>query len=381
MSDMFPKNGRVIFHVDMNSFYASVELTRHPELKGKPLAIAGDPKSRHGVVVTSSYEARKYGVKTTMTVRQAKRVCPALIIRRPDFPLYRRASEAMFAILRRYTDDVQPVSIDEGYVDVTDCSTYGTPLQIADAIQKQIAKQLQLPCSIGIAPNKYLAKMASDMKKPLGITVLRKRDIRDRLWPLNVGQMHGVGAKTAEKLQKAGIYTIGELAQADTASLKQLLGLNGVTLNERANGIDDRLVDPEAAATFQSIGSSTTLPEDILGIERVTEVMTALSDAVEKRLDRKGVVAFNIQLVIRYDNRDLVTRSQSLHNPVGHSHDILQAALTLWHKHWDGRPVRLLGITGKQLVTREAAYRQLNLFSYEQETGDHDTDMREESSE
>lgn len=163
MDNQYPKNGRVILHVDMNSFYASVEMAYNPALKGKPLAIAGNPEERRGIIVTCSYEARAKGVKTTMPLWEAKRLCPELIVMQPDFEKYRKASLAMFQILARYTSLVQPVSIDEGYIDITESKEFGSPIEIANKIQAQILKELDLPCSIGIAPNKFLAKTASDM--------------------------------------------------------------------------------------------------------------------------------------------------------------------------------------------------------------------------
>src|SRR5690348_9668177 len=157
---MYPKNGRVILHVDMNCFYASVEMAYDPSLKGKPLAIAGNPEERRGIIVTCSYEARGFGVKTTMPLWEAKKLCPQLIVKKPNFDRYRAASIDMFEILNQYSSLVEPVSIDEGYVDITESYEFGTPLEIAEAIQKQLMKQLDLPCSIGVAPNKFLAKMA-----------------------------------------------------------------------------------------------------------------------------------------------------------------------------------------------------------------------------
>src|SRR5574342_193203 len=214
MKDMYPKNGRVIFHVDMNSFYASVEMAFDPDLKGKAVAIAGNVEERRGIIVTCSYEARKYGVKTTMPLWEAKKLCPQLIVMKPNFERYRAASIGMFDILRQYTEMVEPVSIDEGYLDITESFEFGSPIDIAKSIQKRVLEQLDLPCSIGIAPNKFLAKMASDMKKPLGITVLRKRDIPHKLWPLKVGELHGIGKKTEEKLNKYGIISVKDLAHA-----------------------------------------------------------------------------------------------------------------------------------------------------------------------
>ena len=190
--------GRVILHVDMNSFYASVEQAHDPSLKGKPIAIAGNPKERRGILVTCSYEARALGIYTTMTVHEAKRKCPELLLLPPDFQKYRQASKEMFTILRSYTPLVEPVSIDEGYLDVTELSKERHALSIAQEIQARILAELDLPCSIGIAPNKFLAKTASDMKKPMGITVLRIRDIEQQLWHREVVSMHGIGASTAK---------------------------------------------------------------------------------------------------------------------------------------------------------------------------------------
>lgn len=367
MNEMYPKKGRVILHVDMNSFYASVEMAYNPELKGKPLAIAGNPEERRGIIVTCSYEARRYGVKTTMPLWEAKKLCPGLLIMKPNFDRYRAASAAMFDILREYTDLVEPVSIDEGYVDITDSHEHGSPLQIAESIQKRLVEQLDLPCSIGIAPNKFLAKTASDMKKPLGITVLRKRDIPAILWPLEAGEMHGVGSKTADKLKSMGISTIGDLAAANDIQLKGLLGINGLKLKERANGHDNRAVDPDSVYDFKSIGNSTTLPRDVSNQHELLKVIDNLSGQVAARMKRKQAVATNISLMIRFKDRKTITRSHKLPNPVSRQDEIADAAKKLFLKHWNGDPVRLLGVTGTDLLEADRAVKQLDLFSYEQD--------------
>lgn len=379
MQDREPKKARIIFHVDMNSFYASVEIALHPELKGVPLAIAGDPKKRHGVVVTSSYEARAHGVKTTMTVGQAKRVCPELVVKPPQFDRYRRASAAIFDLLREYTPLVEPVSIDEGYLDITDSFGPDSPFDIARGMQRRIYHELKLPSSIGIAPNKFLAKMASDMEKPLGITILRKRDILTKLWPFDIGQMHGIGRKTKEKLNRIGVTTIQDLAQADDITLKQTMGVNGEKMKQRANGVDPRLVDPEAVSEFKSIGTSTTLPTDATDAGTVAEVLHRLADSVEKRMGKKASVAFNIQIMIRYSNRKNITRSRQLNNPVNTAEEIFEAAYVLWEQHWNGQPIRLLGITAQSLMEKDDAYKQLDLFTYEQDAkkADHDQTLNQ----
>src|SRR5690625_4754744 len=245
---------KVIFHVDMNSFYASVEMAYNPSLKGKAIAIAGNPEERRGIIVTSSYEARAMGVRTTMPIWEAKKHCPDLIIIRPNFERYRNMSAEIFKLLLEITPLVEPVSIDEGYLDVTNHSE--NPLILAKKIQTNILEKLDIPCSIGIGPNKFLAKTASDMKKPLGITVLRKRDLPYKLWPLPIEKMYGVGKQTAKKLKKINIHTIGDLAKSDTYTLAQLLGINGERLKNRANGFDPSDVDPDSVNDFKSIGNS-----------------------------------------------------------------------------------------------------------------------------
>ena len=367
MKEMYPKNGRVILHVDMNSFYASVEMAYEPKLKGKPLAIAGNPEERRGIIVTCSYEARKLGVKTTMPVWEAKKLCPQLIVMKPNFERYRMASHGMFDILQRYSDLVEPVSIDEGYVDITESFELGTPLEIAEKIQKQILTQMDLPCSIGIAPNRFLAKMASDMKKPLGITVLRKRDVKQVLWPLPVIEMHGVGKKSAEKLNHHQIFTIGDLAMANDIQLKALLGINGIRLKERANGIDPRPVDPEAASEFKSVGNSTTLPSDIANQHQLLQVLETLAEKVAIRMKRKKVMATSLGITIRYKDRKTITRSKKLVNPIGQQEDLYKESKQIFLKNWNGDSVRLLGVTGSDLIEKRQAVKQLDLFSYEKD--------------
>ncbi|WP_456274132.1 DNA polymerase IV [Bacillus sp. AK031] len=366
MHPHYPKKGRVILHVDMNSFYASVEAAYNPELKGKPLAIAGNPDERRGIIVTCSYEARSFGVKTTMPLWEAKKLCPQLIIMRPNFERYRAASQGMFDILRQYSQLVEPVSIDEGYVDITDSFSLGSPLFIAESIQNQVLSQLDLPCSIGIAPNKFLAKTASDMKKPMGITVLRKRDLPLKLWPLDVKEMHGIGEKTALKLNSVGINTIRELAAANDIILKSQLGINGLRLKSRANGSDDRPVDPDSVYDFKSIGNSTTLPRDTANQKELLSTLNQLSAKVASRMKSKDTLASTIIITLRFKDRKTITRSKKLKNPARTQEEIFEVAKALFLEHWNGNSIRLLGVTGQDLVERDEAALQLDLFSYEE---------------
>ncbi|GAB3791549.1 DNA polymerase IV [Virgibacillus kimchii] len=367
MIQLKTKGPRVIFHVDMNSFYASVEMAYNPELKGKPLAIAGNPDERKGIIVTSSYEARAKGVKTTMTLWEARKLCPELIVMRPNFDRYRAASREIFKMLAEITPFVQPVSIDEGYMDVTDSLSHGNPVNIAHDLQQRIFKELDLPCSIGIAPNKFLAKMASDIKKPMGITVLRKRELQKILWPLPIEEMYGVGEKTATKLKKVGVNTIGDLAKKNVYDLKQILGINGERLQNRANGLDPRPVDPDAIHEFKSIGSSQTLPHDTTDEREIQQLLQSLSDNVQRRLNRKQAVGKSVQLMIRFHDRKTITRSRKLSNYIETKEEIFEVANDLLQNHWNGEPVRLIGVTVQDINEKQYIGKQLNLFTYEKE--------------
>ena len=358
-------HGRIIFHIDMNCFYASVEQSYNPELKGKALAIAGNPKERRGILVTCSYEARAKGVYTTMAVWEAKRKCPELILMAPNFERYRQASQAMFAILRSYTDLVEPVSIDEGYMDVTNIVHGQDAIELAESIQTRILHELDLPCSIGISPNKFLAKTASDMKKPMGITILRKRDVPQMLWHLPVIDMHGVGESTAKKLESIGIHTIGDLANIEEYTIKSNLGKNGLRLKERANGIDQREVDPNSIYDTKSIGNSTTFPIDLMEMSELTEAIGKLCEKVAKRLDAKNLAGHTVSVMIRDTDWHNSNRSKTVSNALWKEQDIETIAIELTKKHWNGSPVRLLGVTVSNVMDKKETVEQLSIFSFQ----------------
>jgi DNA polymerase-4 len=358
------KHPKVIFHVDMNSFYASVEAAYDPRLKGKAIAIAGNPEERKGIIVTSSYEARAKGVKTTMPLWEAKSLCPELIVIRPNFNRYRETSAKIFKLLFDITPLVEPVSIDEGYLDVTNVMMH--PLKLATHIQQTILKEVDIPCSIGIGPNKFLAKTASDMKKPLGITVLRKRELKTKLWPLAISDMYGVGKKTAEKLHHIQVVTIGDLAHKDSYILRQLLGINGERLKNRANGIDPRVVDPDSVHDFKSIGNSQTLPEDTTDDKEIRQILYGLANRVDDRLRRRALTGKTVQLMIRYYDRTTITRSKKLSDYVTGLDDIMLVIDELFHVHWNHDPIRLLGVTVTDLIETKEVLEQLSLFTYKE---------------
>ncbi|MBP0724361.1 DNA polymerase IV [Bacillus sp. RG28] len=367
MNSWVPKNGRVILHVDMNAFFASVEIANDPSLKGKPLVIAGNEKERRGIIVTASYEARAYGLKATMPLWEARKKCPNMVVKLPNHELYRKVSRQMFAKLGTITPLVEAASIDEGYLDITDCRDLGHPIEIAKKIQQILLDELGLPCSIGIAPNKFLAKTASDIKKPQGITILRKRDVPLTLWPKKIREMHGVGLKTEEKLNTIGIYTIEDLAKSDINKIQALLGSNGISLKNHANGIDEREVDPSRMLSYRTIGHSSTFSSDVSDEHIIASSFEKLSNRVCDRLRKKGLNAETISITLRFKDRKTITRSMTTQSPIQEGSSIFKEVMKLWKNNWNGEPLRLIGVTTSNLVAHDEVTKQLDLFSYEQD--------------
>ncbi|GAB6988645.1 DNA polymerase IV [Paenibacillus pini] len=368
VDEYYPTSGRVILHVDMNAFYCSVHEAEEPDkYGGQPTAVAGSMELRKGIIVTCSYAARRLGISTGMVVNRALKLCPDLIIIKPDFDLYRKYSSAFMKIAYSYTPKMQATSIDECYLDITGSKQFGTPEQIAVEIQRRIYDELALPCSVGIAPNKLLAKMASDMKKPNGISVLRLRDVPRLLWTRPSGELFGIGSKTAEKLRKIGIDTIGQLANTDEATLTRVFGVVGGWMKQAANGIDHSPVLDEREQS-KSVGHTTTLPNDISSREDVHRVLLNLSDQVARRLRRKELVAGGVQLTIRTPDMKTITRSKMLLSATDNAEDIYIESKRLYSEHWGfDKPVRLLGITLQHLTAKQDSAIQLDLFNYEKQ--------------
>lgn len=279
----------VLFHIDLNAFFANAEMLRHPEYKGKPLAI-GSLSSR-SVLATANYEARKFGVHSAMPVFQAKEKCPGLVIVPGDYEYYRKLSSRFFAYLRRYSDKLEPLSIDECFLDVTEqIKKYPRPLDMAVQIQQGVLKEIGLSCSIGVGPNRFLAKMASDMKKPMGITVLRKSEIRNKLWPLPIEQMYGIGKKTVPLLKKEGIEKIGDLVDPRYENtVKRILGKNALVHMQRANGQSSAKL--EFSSTPKSVSVSRTFRSDIYMLDEAfaqTQPMVSELCSKLKKEKQKG---------------------------------------------------------------------------------------------
>lgn len=337
--------GRVILLVDMNAFFISCEASRNPNIVGKPAAVAGDPKQRSGIVLAANYEARRCGVKTTMVIHEAKKLCPGIILLPPDHAFYEERSQEVMDLLSSFTPIVEQNSIDEAWLDMTGCETIsGKPLEVSEKIMSRIKNELGLWCSIGISENKFLAKMASEMKKPLGITELWVKDVPVKLWPLPVTHMYGVGKSTAEKLKSAGILTIENLAKADSQKIRTLLGKSGEHLRELANGVDFDPVCPHDKGSMKSIGRSTTLSEDVRSLEEAKLVIMALSEEIGISARKNNKVGKTIQITIKYSDFKTITRQMSIPGS-NLTKDILESSFALLEKIWDSNnPVRLLGV-------------------------------------
>jgi Nucleotidyltransferase/DNA polymerase involved in DNA repair len=366
---------RVVFLVDMNAFFISCETARNPALAGKPAAVAGDPQRRSGIILAANYSARKFGVKTTMTLREALKLCPNMILVPPDHSLYERNSEAVMEILARYTPVVEQNSIDEAWLDMTGMeSLTGKPMEAARHIMDDIMNELGLWCSIGIAENKFLAKMASEMKKPQGITELWKDDLKYKMWPLPVQSMYGIGKQTAHRLQEFGIETIGELAAYKLEHLVKLLGKMGIELHERSNGIDNSPVMPHCSDEMKSIGRSTTLSEDISDMETAKSVLMNLADEVGMAARRHGKKGRKVHITIKYSDFQVITRQTTVHATYL-TKDICAAGFELLAANWNShRPVRLLGISISGFGD-ECGMDQMSIF---QLTEDKQAEQKEE---
>lgn len=353
---------RVIMLVDMNAFFISCETTRHPELSGVPSAVAGDPQKRTGIIFAANYEARSFGVKTTMTVNEATKLCPHIKLVPPDHTFYEIKSKEVMAILDQYSPILEQNSIDEAFLDLSGCEgLYESPLSAAQSIMKDIHINAGLYCSIGISYNKFLSKMASEIKKPQGITEIWEEDVKNKLWPLTVGSMYGVGKQTSKRLIAAGIKTIGELAAADTDFLIKTFGNNGIFMHNAANGIDDSPVIPHTSDEIKSIGRSTTLSEDITDINKVKPVLLMLTDDICMSARRYCKTGHTVQITIKYSDFHTITRQIKV-PPTNSSNDVYRYGCELLYNNWDSRkPIRLIGIslTG---FDESSANTQISMF-------------------
>lgn len=356
---------RSIIHLDMDAFYASVEQLDHPAYRGKPVVVGADPRGGkgRGVVAACSYEARPFGVRSALPISQAYRLCPQAIYVRPRGDRYAEMSERIFAILREYTDLMEPLSIDEAFLDVTASQRLHGPAEtIGRTLKARIRAELGLVASIGLAPNKFLAKVASDLGKPDGFVVVSPGKEREFLDPLPISRLWGVGPKTEAHLRRLGLQTIGQIARMRAGGLETMLGNAGRDLWELANGIDDREVVPEQEA--KSIGAETTFEEDTDDREKIRKTILELSDRVGRRLRREGYLAGGVTLKFRNHLFQTVTRAGVLDHPTDVGDDLFREAWKqLERVSWTGKRVRLLGVTATHLHPMpEPSGSQLSLF-------------------
>jgi DNA polymerase IV len=367
---------KVVFLVDMNAFFISCEMTRNDSLVGTAAAVAGDPKKRSGIILAANYEARSCGVKTTMVLHEALRLCPKIILVPPDHHFYGQKSKEVMDLLSNYTPILEQNSIDEAWLDMTGCEgLFGSPVEAAKRIMAEIKDRLGLWCSIGIAENKFLAKMAAEMKKPLGITELWEDDIPKKLWPLPVKEMYGIGSKTAEKLNRIGIKTIGDLAWFDKNLIVKTFGKWGTEICLHANGIDDSPVLARVADDMKSIGRSTTLPEDIADIEKAKLVLMELADDIGMTARSHNKKGHTVHITLKYFDFQVVTRQTTIPATCS-TKEIYQAGCHLLEQNWDRfHPVRLIGISLSGFY-EDGSSGQLALFDQKEDNVKNDKNKR-----
>lgn len=366
---------RVILHCDMNGFFASVELLDYPELRDKPMAVCGDPESRHGIILAKNEIAKRYGIVTAETLWQARKKCPDLQTVPPHHKKYQHYSRLINEIYLQYTDMVEPFSVDESWLDVTASQKlFGNGKQIADKIRHQVKKELRLTLSAGVSFNKIFAKMGSDYKKPDATTVITQENYKNILWPLDIRDLFFVGKATADKLQGIGIHTIGQLAESDRHTVTALLGKQGSIIHDYANGLDQTPVSRfDEREDVKSIGNGSTFRRNLEGIQDIRTAVIALSDTVAVRLRQKKKKAFGVKVDIKDPSLKVISRQQQLDNPTNLAENIADTAVSIIEKSWNLRhPIRMLTVTAINLCPEDQA-QQLSLFSSENiqnETGE-----------
>ena len=365
---------KIIAHIDLNAFFARCEEIRNPSLEDKPVAIGHD--GRGGIVSTCSYEARKYGVHSAMPMFQTKQLCPNLIVLPVDFRFYRAFSATFINFIKRYTKIVEIASVDECFADFTealrgvdDISLFFKKLQI------DLYKETKLKCSIGVANSKFLAKMGSDYKKPMGLTIIKKEDIPNIIYPLSIDKMFGIGKKTAPKLKELGIKTIGDLAKgcnAEDRKIKTVLGKFFYVAKDWLNGegSDEVIVEPEDP---KSIGNSTTLMHDTNNIEDIKQTFMRLAKKVSARAIKEEKIGNTIQIVVKESDFKMHNKSVTFSTPTNDFNVIYNHAISLYINNFTDLTVRLLGVTLQNLVNPRDYLYQNSLFDFSEDEEENTT--------
>ncbi len=356
---------RKILHIDMDAFFAAVEQRDRPELRGKPVVVGGNPHGR-GVVSTASYEARKFGIRSAMPAAEALRRCPEAVFLRPEIEKYSNVSDTVHTVISKYTDLIEWVSIDEAYLDISvNKLSVEDPVLLAKMIQQNIKVVTQLTGSVGVASNKFLAKIASDMNKPNGLTVVEPTHIRSFLEPLSVRKIPGVGPVSEKELNKLGIKTIGELAKKSREDLIHLFGKWGNALYDRARGIDESPIETESE--LKQMGSEETFERDLLDFPSMIEKIKSLSEDIAERLKNRQAKAKTVTLKVKYSDFTVITRAHSLILPFDSVDIIFEEAVRLLREKTEAgkRPIRLLGVSASHFALEDGATkkREDDLFS------------------
>lgn len=342
---------RCIVHVDMDAFFAAIEQRDDPSLKGRPVVVGADPKGGRGrgVVAACSYEARPFGIRSAMPISQAYRLCPQAVYLRGDHEKYGRESERIFAIFELFTPDIEPISIDEAFLDITaSWHLFGTPERTCREIKRAIKAETGLTASIGLAPNKMTAKIASEVGKPDGLVIVTPESLLAFLHPLPVGRLWGVGEKTRAALERLGIRTIGDLARFDREALGRDLGLGGDHIWRLANGLDPRDVAP--GEEVKSVGNEHTFDKDVDNRRLMLDVLMTLSEHVSLRLRQSGLAGRTVTLKLRFADFTTFTRATTLHSETNFAEDIYRAARRKLEAFPSKKKVRLLGVSVSNLA-------------------------------
>ena len=357
---------RVILHCDQNCFFASVELLSHPDLRDVPMAVCGDPASRHGIILAKNEPAKRFGIQTAETVWQARRKCPSLVLLPPHHKLYREYSVRVNELYGQYTDLVEPFGIDESWLDITGSMHLfgGDPVAIADELRRRVREELGLSISVGVSFNKIFAKLGSDYKKPDATTLISPENWQEIVWSLPVGAMLFVGRSAQRTLAQYGVETIGQLAACRPEMLEKLLGKLGRQLHEYANGLDRSPVRPQAEREpVKSVGNGTTFPHDLTRWEEVRAGLAALSDSVAMRLRRQGLYCSGVQVTIKDSSFCSISRQKRLESPTRLMKDIQRAAMELTRSAWRApTPIRMLTVTALHITESAESFEQLDLL-------------------
>ena len=356
---------RIIFHIDQNCYFASVEMISRPELRDVPMAVAGDAKLRHGIILAKNEPAKKYGIKTAEAIWQAEAKCPNLVLVDAHHEKYEFYSKKLREMYSEYTDRVEPFGLDECWLDMTGVvNDYAEAEEVALEIRNRVKEEFKLTCSVGISFNKVFAKLGSDYKKPDATTVFSDTDWKDKIWPLPVSDLLVVGKHTAERLSKINVKTIGDLARTDGEFISRYLGKAGVVLWEYANGLDDAPVAESGYKRIpKSVGNSTTTAEDMTSDRQIEKTLHMLSESVAMRLRKHSLKGNVVQITVRDCDLGIYEKQRILYRATDDAKDIYSAAKELFKESYDwNKGVRSIGVRCTKLVRSDSG-EQLSLFT------------------